>query len=561
MRWLRILMACGVVSALLAAPEAAGAGRTAPRVIGNRGHAAPPVRRQPQPGPNLVIDAGKTGRPISPLIYGVNFGSTQLLKSLGATVSRWGGNTTSRYNWHTGFWNLGSDWFFENVRPSSQADAFVDARTGAGADTVLTLPMLGWVSKDSPRQHPFACGFKVSVYGQQQHKDPFDTNCGNGVRPNGHKVTGNDPKDTSIAITPEFDRQWVRHLVAKHGSASHGGVRFYELDNEPALWNSTHRDVHPKPLTYQELASRSIAYAAAVKAADPHALVLGPSDWGWCAYFFSAADPGGCSDGPDRRSHGNVPIVPWYLQQMRAYQQAHGRRLLDYLDLHFYPQADGVSLSPAGSKATQALRLRQTRTLWDPHYHDESWTSDLGLGPVMLVPRMRKWVAQNLPGTKLAITEYNWGATNSLNGALAEADVLGIFGREGVGLATMWEPPAATDPAAFAFRAFRDYDGHGAKFGDVSVGASSADQGKLAVYAARRTSDGDLTLVVINKSGSDLRSAVSLPGADPSGHASVYTYSTANLLALVHQPDQIVTASGFTRTFPRSSITVLAIPT
>jgi len=543
------------MAALLAVPGATGAG---PRGATSGDRTA--ERGSPLQGPALSIDVGKVGRRISPLIYGVNFGSAQLVQSLGATVSRWGGNATSRYNWKNGFTNTGSDYFFENVRFTPTADAFIDARTGVGAETVITLPMLGWVSKDSPAKHPFACGFKVSKYGSQQRTDPFDHDCGNGVRPNGHKVQGNDPHDTSIAATPQFDSVWIEHLVAKHHSAANGGVRFYELDNEPALWNSTHRDVHPKPLTYDELASRSITTAAAVKAADPNALALGPSDWGWCAYFYSAADPGGCGTGPDRRSHGNVAIVPWYLGKMKAYQQAHGKRLLDYLDLHFYPQANGVSLSPAGSAATQALRLRQTRTLWDPKYTDEAWTDDLGLGPVMLIPRMRNWVAQNLPGTKLAITEYNWGGTESLNGALAEADVLGIFGREGVGLATMWEPPAADDPAAFAFRIYRDYDTNGGGFGDVSVKAASADQGKLAVYAARRSTDDALTVVVINKSGQDLRSQVSLAGLSPAGPAAVYTYSNGDLDKIVHAADQSVTDSGFTRTFPASSITLLEIP-
>jgi hypothetical protein len=246
---------------------------------------------------------------------------------------------------------------------------------------------------------------------------------------------------------------------------------------------------------------------------------------------------------------------------MRAYLQAHGKRLLDYLDLHFYPQANGVSLSPTGSAATQALRLRQTRTLWDPHYTDESWTDDLGLGPVMLVPRMRKWVAQNLPGTKLAITEYNFGGVESINGALAQADVLGIFGREGVGLATMWDPPAASQPAAFAFRIYRNYDGFGGRFGEASVKAGSADQGKLAVYAAMRPADEVLTVVVINKTNTNLRSTVSLAGVNPSGDAEVFTYSGAHLDKIVHATlDQPVMASGFTRTFPKASITLLAIP-
>jgi hypothetical protein len=180
---------------------------------------------------------------------------------------------------------------------------------------------------------------------------------------------------------------------------------------------------------------------------------------------------------------------------------------------------------------------------------------------VKLIPRMRAWVAQNLPGTKLAITEYNWGGTESLNGALAQADVLGIFGREGVGLATMWDPPAATQPAAFAFRIYRNYDGNGKRFGDASVKALSEDQGKLSIYAATRSSDGTLTVVVINKTNTTLRSTVSLRGVTPSGPAAVFTYSGGDLHSIVHGPDQNVTASGFTRTFPADSITLLAIPT
>jgi len=127
-------------------------------------------------------------------------------------------------------------------------------------------------------------------------------------------------------------------------------------------------------------------------------------------------------------------LVAWYLQQMKAYQTLHGTRLLDYLDLHHYPQADGVALGSAASAATQALRPRSKRSLWDPSYMDESWISDLQPGgvAVQMIPRMKAWVNENYPGTKLAITEYNWGALENINGALAQADVFGIFGREGL---------------------------------------------------------------------------------------------------------------------------------
>lgn len=109
----------------------------------------------------------------------------------------------------------------------------------------------------------------------------------------------------------------------------------------------------------------------------------------------------------------------------------------------------------------------QRASYGDLTYVDESWIGDAGWrgGFVQMIPRMRDWVNSNYPGTKLAISEYNWGAMQYMNGALAQADV-GIFGREGVDLATLWihwnDPLTLTSPATFAFRMYRNYDGNGA---------------------------------------------------------------------------------------------------
>ncbi|MEP7188427.1 MAG: glycoside hydrolase family 44 protein, partial [Roseiflexaceae bacterium] len=259
-----------------------------------------------------------------------------------------------------------------------------------------------------------------------------------------------------------------------------------------------------------------------------------------------------------------------YLQQMAAYESTNHTRLLDYFDLHYYPATPGVTLAPAGDAATQTRRLASTRSLWDPAWVDEdSWIPGTGEatavngvgvdGAIQLIPRMRDWVAKNYPGTKLAISEYNWGALDHINGALAQADVLGIFGREGLDLATLWDPPAASEPGAFAFRMYRNYDGQGAAFGDTSVHASSADQAQLAIYAARRGGDGALTLLVINKSAVSMTSQLSLAGFISSGTAQVYRYSAANAQQIVKQADQAV-GSRFNASFPASSITLMVLP-
>jgi len=518
----------------------------------------------PPPGPSLSVDAGAGRHPISDDIYGMNYADEQLAAELRLPVRRWGGNSTSRYNWRNDTYNTGMDWYFENIRAEnenpdqlpdgSSADRFVEQDRRTGARTLMTVPMMGWVAGRRLESHPYDCGFKVSKYGPQQSVDPWDTACGNGVYAGGGNVTGNDPADTSTAIDPSFVTSWVNHLVAKYGTAANNGVAYYNLDNEPMLWNSTHRDVHPQPTTYDELRDRTYQYAAAIKSADPTARTLGPVLWGWCAYFFSALD--GCSTGPDYQSHGNTFFVPWYLRQMQAYEQQNGVRILDYLDLHYYPQASGVALSSAGNAAVQALRLRSTRSLWDPDYADESWIPEA----VRLIPRMRDWVTANYPGTRLAVTEYNWGGLESINGALAQADVLGIFGREGLDLATLWSPPEAAQPGAFAFRMYRNYDAAGHGFGDTGVRSVSTDQGRLAVYAAQRGSDNALTVMVINKTTNDLTSAVSLAGFIPRQAAAVYRYSAADPGAIQRAADQAVTPGGFSATFPANSITLFVIP-
>jgi hypothetical protein len=510
-------------------------------------------------GPVLSIDVTSGRHAINPDIYGMNFADPSLATELGLTADRWGGNSTSRYNYLNNTHNTGSDWYFENIVDDQSLDSVVTGDLAHGTQPVVTVPMLGWVSKNSPSAHPFACSYKISKYGAQQSTDPWDSDCGNGVHSNGTDVTGNDPTDTSIAAGPSYVQGMVTHFVSAHGTAAAGGVKTYELDNEPALWNSTHRDVHPQAVTYDELWQKSRDTAAAIKAADSTAQVAGPGDWGWCAYFYSPADPGGCSEGSDRQAHGDLAIAPWLLQQFKTYEQQHGQRLLDVFDEHFYPQESGVALSSAGDANTQALRLRSTRTLWDPTYTDESWTGDLGLGPVNLIPRMRQWRDTYYPGTKLSISEYNWGGLESMNGALAQADVLGIFGREGLDRGLLWSPPTSGEPGAFAFRIYRNYDGNGSRFGDVGVNASSADQGKLAVYAGQRSGDNAVTAVVVNKTASDLSSTLSLTGSAATS-AQVWTYSGSDLSHIVRGADAAVSSNKVTHTYPANSISLLVLP-
>ena len=551
----------------------------------------------PPTGLLLNVDVAADRAAISPDIYGLHYNFTSnanrtfnnaLADELGLTIRRWGGNDTTRYNWQNNRTNSGYDYFFENntnTTGTESAEEYITNARASGTQTIVSVPLIGWVANDNP----LGCGYSVSKYGyvpqpypygSQPAVDPWRTDCGSGIT--GYTdndqskpiyVAGNDPLDTSIASNEAFVAGWVAHLHTLFGTAANGGVRYYSLDNEPDLWHETHRDVHPAPSTYDEVYGLGESYAAAIKAADPSAQLLGPVPHGWSNYFYSRHDlveaaANGYESFPDYEAHGSVYFVPWYLQQMAAYEQTNGTRLLDYLDIHFYPQ-NGVSLTGAGDSATQALRLRSTRGLWDATYVDESWIAAAGPngGIVRLIPMMREWIDAHYPGTKLAITEYNWGALDSLNGALAQADILGIFGRERVDMALLFDTPfggggqfTPTSPAAFAFRIYRNYDGAGGRFGQTSVQATSEDQGQLAIYAAQRSADGALTLVIINKTGETQTGTLNVANFAAAGTAEVYRYSSADLNAIVRQADAAVGGGEYTADYPANSITLLVLP-
>jgi hypothetical protein len=559
-------------------------------------------------GPALSVDAGNQTHPISPLIYGMDaYGmAAGEAQAVNLTLDRWGGDATSRYNYLLDVTSSASDWYFENQyglaggnENTSSFNAQVTADAAVGAKTLGTLPVLGWVAKDGT-----SCSYPVSAYPGQQQVDAT-RQCGNGVYPEGTNgcttsggcnITGNKATDTSIAVDSTFVGNWVKFLVGKYGTAANGGVAIYDLDNEPSWWDGVHRDVHPNPFTYDEATNNGIAVAQQVKTNDPTAEVSGPVMDYWWDYFYSKKDvESGWGSGPcyepfsnpvDRNAHNGVPFIEYYLQQFAKASATAGVRLLDYVDLHTYMaatyQGNSVGFATAGDTGEQMARINSTRVFWDPTYTDtnfpqpnystdSNYTTSCTLPalPPQVIPMMQTWVKNDYPGTKTAITEYNWGGQEHINGALAQADILGIFGAYGLDLGALWGPPDPVKqvPGLMAFEIYRNYDGANSKFGDMSLAATTGDQSKLAVYAATRTADNSATIVVINKTYGDLTTTLSLANLTPAGQAKVYLYSNANLAGIVAQAPLTVTApvspsttSSVTTTFPASSITLLVIP-
>ncbi len=451
--------------------------------------------------------SGKPGKRVSDHIYGIAWDLGEPAPQsfrMGATTRRWGGNASSRYNPEIGAWNSANDWFWENHGITNH-HTFLKQNKDNHLTSAFTVPLLGWVAKDRT-----SYSFPVAKHGPQQKTDPQKPDAGNGLDPKGKQLTPGPPETTSVRAPPELVAKWIAELKAAR-DAGREDVSLYILDNEPALWNSTHRDVHPDPVSYDELLDRTFRYGDAVRAADPGPRIAGPAEWGWPGYSFSAKDAvAGFQHKPDRLAHGDVPLSAYYLRKIREHERQTGKKLLDLFDLHVYPQGEAV-FSDKADTATAALRLRQTRGLWDPSYRDESWIRDA----VMLLPRMRKWVDENAPGVGLMIGEWNFGGELHQSGALAAAEALATFAEHGVEVAYYWRVPRDRSATYWAFRAFRDFDDHGARFQDELVAVARDVPNGAHMYVSRDPSGKKLVAILLNFStDAAFRADLTLRGRD-----------------------------------------------
>jgi hypothetical protein len=245
---------------------------------------------------------------------------------------------------------------------------------------------------------------------------------------------------------------------------------------------------------------------------------------------------------------------------MAAAGQTAGTRLVDGLDLHWYPEATGNGMRIVGGDSSApvvAAREQAPRSLWDSTYTETSWITQSINGPINLIPRMMGKIASKYPGTRLSFSEWNYGGGTDISGAIASADVLGIFGRDGVDMAMMWPSDSETFTYA-AFDAFRNYDGAGAAFGDTSVQATTTDVPNSSVYASiDSTNVAQVVVVAINKATTTKVAGIVLNHPTSFTKAAVYVLTSAGTTLMAGTALSATAANAFRYSMPAQSVTVI----
>jgi len=334
-----------------------------------------------------------------------------------------------------------------------------------------------------------------------------------------------DPSPAANHVYEDQFVDWVKANYASSLTANSAHPVAFSLDNEPDLWSTSHPEVHPAATTYAEIVSRTTDYAKAIKAAAPNAIIDGPVSYGWDGFETLQAAPDSAADNAATDPYTGKPygdFLSYYLAQVHTASTAAGVRLVDTLDVHWYPEAQGNNASGTPTRITSqdtspgvaAARMHAARSLWDPNYVENSYITqdELGGTGIDLIPRLQAEIAANYAGTKLSISEYNYGGGADISGGVAEADVLGVFGKYGIYSAAEW--PLADNESFIlgAMKMYRNFDGKDGSFGDTSISATSVGEtADTSIYASTDSNgSGRLVLVAINESTGALAADIAL---------------------------------------------------
>ena len=415
-----------------------------------------------------------------------------------------------------------------NTPGAAVSPSIIDA-ANHNAGILVTVPTNGYVSADkSPGGDVRNSG---SNYLQTRFKQELP------AKGSAFTLT---PSTTDAYVYEDEFINWVKTNYP-YGQTDPNKPIWFDLDNEPDLWSSTHAEVHPATATYQELVNDSVNYATAIKAVEPNTLVFGGVNYGWNGFT--------SLQGATQDPSINDTILNFqasYLKAMHAADQTAGHKLVDVLDMHWYPEAlgtNGVRITENdNTAATVAARLQAPRSLWDPTYVENSWITQDSLpyqpantpakfkgDAIQLLPREQAIINEYDPGTKISISEYDYGGATDISGGIAEADVLGIFGQQNVFSANEWPLQSSEPFIAGGMNMFRNYDGANSTFGDTSISATTDDTTDTSIYASVDSAHpGVLTLVAINKTNSNVNTILNLKNVLPQSIANVYTLTSAS---------------------------------
>lgn len=442
----------------------------------------------------IQVNAGEGRLPVSQFIYGRNNNFSDnsehptsaenitLYKEAGLRFAREnGGNNATKYNWRSKI-SSHPDWY-NNVYNHNWDFASQDIQTKIpGMQTMWAFQLIGKVAANTNNN------FNDWGYNGSTWWSGVGQNLAGGGQLNpagGSKALVDGNPDLYL-------KQWnadsttaiLNHWFGQGGlGLDKNKFLYWSMDNEPEIWNGTHDDVMPSLISASAFMDAYFAVAKNARERFPEIRLTGPvpaNEWQW----YKWGDESLSIDGK------YYCWLEYFIKRVSDEQKKTGIRLLDVLDIHWYP-----------SESSNADLLQLHRVFFDKTYVylgangvksiNGGW--DNSQNKEYILQRINDWLLQYFGenhGITIGLTENAINTNDPNIISVVYGSMLGTFANNGVELFTPWTWKTGMWETLHLFSRYAK---------TIKVNTSSSLDATVSGYTTISGSVDSMTVILVNR--------------------------------------------------------------
>lgn len=444
----------------------------------------------------IEVDVSGPAHAVSPYLYGRNNSLSddpskpltaaqwQKLKDAGVTFLREsGGNNSTKYNWRR---KLSShpDWY-NNVYPHDWDFAASSLQQHMPqAQGMWSFQLAGKAARTG------AANFNDWGYNRSQWWTGVNQNLAGGGVPQtsgGSKaLQEGDPAQYLENWTPDSTVKILDHWFGTGGiGLDKNKIRYWNMDNEIEIWSGTHDDILPVQPEAEAFMQQYFAVAKKARAAFPGIKLVGPvtaNEWQWYNW----------TNAPVMENGIRYAWLKFFIKRVAEEQQASGVRLLDVLDIHFYPSSTVVSNVVQYHRVffdkqyvfPEANGVKNVNGSWDNTQNKE-----------YILQRCREWLDQYMGpghGVTFGVTEVGIPDVGANAIAVWYAGTLGEFMRQpDMEVFSPWHWYPVMWEVLHLFSRYNK---------TLYVGSTSSDEEFVSAYPTINAAGDSVTVALVNRS-------------------------------------------------------------
>lgn len=441
----------------------------------------------------ITINADAQKRQVSPYIFGKNNNLSdspgnplsqaqwQKFRDIGITMFREsGGNNSTKYNWRRKLTSH-PDWYNNVYKHDWDFAAQSLQENMPEAQGMWAFQLIGKAAKSS------ASNFNDWGYNSSKWWSGVHQNLAGGgtVNPDGGAALKNGnpelylenwPADSTVAI---LDQWFTKNKLGLDSTK----IRYWGMDNEPEIWLGTHDDVMPEQISAEEFMQLYFEVAKKARAKFPGIKLCGPvpaNEWQWYNWKNDAINYNG----------KKYTWLEYFILRVSEEQKTTGIRLLDVLDIHFYP---------GESKNEDIVQLH--RVYFDRNYVypgangvkriGGGWNSSLN--KEYILGRCADWLTQYMGkdhGVTFGVSETGINSSNPTVCANWYASTLGEFAKQGVEFFTPWSWNTGMFEVLHLFSRYSHSN---------YVNAISENEEFVSAYPTMNKAGDSMTVILVNR--------------------------------------------------------------